>query len=74
MDTSKLKVKLTGALTAGISAVLIYAVLSACCMAVYYSTNLSELFNIDPTYWQWLGIVFITSILFNDIPITFKNK
>ncbi len=63
MDTPKFKIK--ELLTSGLIAFLTYVVLAALCYVVYFSTHLDDLFLIAPTYHQWVGIVFIASILFN---------
>lgn len=74
MDTSKLKVKIQKFITSLASATLIYGVLAALCYGVYTQANLIDLFKIEPTYLQWVAMLFISSILFNEIPLTWKNN
>lgn len=74
MDTSKLKVKAQALITSILSAAVIYAVFAGLCYGVYTQAHLQEIFHIAPTYMQWVSILFISSILFNEIPITWKQS
>ena len=67
MDTPKFKIKKT--FIAGISLFLLYAILASFCYALYWLGDLSDLFLVTPTYWNWVSLVFISSIIFNKIPI-----
>ena len=47
----------------GIITFILWNIVAISCFALFNITGLDRLFLISPTYWQWLGIVGIISLL-----------